>query len=216
MKCLIIFLFHSPPFSVFCLPYSLTPPPALFFLSLSLFSIPTPSPFFSFSSSTLPYFTHFPSSRPFCPILYSPLLSSPLLSYNLLPSPLAHFLPFPISSIPLLFCPLPLYLIFSPLPCPFLSHSSLPSSPFLSLPLFSLPLFSLRSTLTLESLCEMGLNSKKAMVNVEKVAEKAAKEFGKSILLCIISFCSVLLCLSLMYCTEMCCALLQINITNVV
>ena len=62
----------------------------------------------------------------------------------------------------------------------------------------------------------MGLNSKKAMVNVEKVAEKAAKEFGKSILLCIISFCSVLLCLSLMYCTEMCCALLQINITNVV
>ena len=211
MKCLIIFLFHSPLFSVFCLPYSLTPPPALFFLSLSLFSIPTPSPFFSFSSSTLPYFTHFPSSRPFCPILYSPLLSSPLLSYNLLPSPLAHFLPFPISSIPLLFCPLPLYLIFSPLPCPFLSHSSLPSSPFPSLPLFSL-----RSTLTLESLCEMGLNSKKAMVNVEKVAEKAAKEFGKSILLCIISFCSVLLCLSLMYCTEMCCALLQINITNVV
>ena len=25
----------------------------------------------------------------------------------------------------------------------------------------------------------MGLNSKKAMINVEKVAEKAAKEFGK-------------------------------------
>ena len=147
MKCLIIFLFHPPPFSVFCLPYSLTPPPALFFLSLSLFSIPTPSPFFSFSSSTLPYFTHFPSSRPFCPILYSPLLSSPLLSYNLLPSPLAHFLPFPISSIPLLFCPLPLYLIFSPLPCPFLSpspalFSPTPLSPPLPSPILPSPFLS--------------------------------------------------------------------------
>ena len=132
MKYLIIFLFHSPPFSVFCLPYSLTPPPALFFLSLSLFSIPTPSPFFSFSSSTLPYFTHFPSSRPFCPILYSPLLSSPLLSYNLLPSPLAHFLPFPIfiHTPPFLSAPSLSYFLSPPLPF------SLPLlSPLLSLPL---------------------------------------------------------------------------------
>ena len=77
---------------------------------------------------------------------------------------------------------------FSPLFSPFITHIySLPcyflplSSPFLFFhsPLLSFPFLSLRSTLTLEGLCEMGLNSKKAMINVEKVAEKAAKEFGK-------------------------------------
>ena len=101
-------------------------------------------------------------------------------------------LPFSIFCCPSLLPPLltSLLYFFSPLFSPFITHIySLPcyflplSSPFLFFhsPLLSFPFLSLRSTLTLEGLCEMGLNSKKAMINVEKVAEKAAKEFGKLI-----------------------------------
>ena len=93
-------------------------------------------------------------------------------------------LPFSIFCCPSLLPPLltSLLYFFSPLFPPFITHIySLPCYfPPPSFPLLTFPFLSLRSTLTLEGLCEMGLNSKKAMINVEKVAEKAAKEFGKS------------------------------------
>ena len=79
---------------------------------------------------------------------------------------------------------------------PFSSPISTPSPAiFFHPPFLSFPFLWLRSTLTLEGLCEMGLNSKKAMINVEKVAEKAAKEFGKLIQFYIF----ILFCFTLLY-----------------